>query len=83
MLWKCKSPFHIYQIHELFLGKSREILRGEVHDRITQEAKDFLYGKAKLYLEDEHSYFPLCGFEGASLFILSRNLLPPCYENPS
>ena len=48
MLWKHKAPFHIYQIHDSFLGICREILTGEVPNRITREARDFLDAKGQL-----------------------------------
>ena len=68
MPWKHKVPYHTYLIHESFLG-SREILTREVPDRITQEARNFLDGKGQLYIEDEHTYFQLFGFEGTPLLL--------------
>ena len=30
LLWKLRAPFCIYHIHDLFMGRYREILTGEV-----------------------------------------------------
>lgn len=70
MLWKNKSSFHIYQIHDSFLERCITILTGEVSDRVTQETKDFLEGKDLLFLEEEHSYLRLYGFEGTPFLLL-------------
>ena len=51
MLWKLKAPFHIYQIHDLFMERCRAIFTREVSDRVTQEAKDFLEEKVYCFLK--------------------------------
>ena len=52
-LWMHKAPFYIYQIHDSFLRRCREIFMGEVPTPITKESIDFLNGKGKLYIEDK------------------------------
>lgn len=51
-------------MHDSFLRGCREIFIGEVPATIAKEARDFLNGKGKLYIEDEHTYFWFYGFEG-------------------
>ena len=63
-LWKHKDPFYIYEIHDSFLRRCREIITREVPKPIMQEAGDFLKEKENLYVEDEYTYFQLFGFEG-------------------
>ena len=63
MLWKHKSPFHIYHTHDAFLGCCITILTRIVLDRFTQEAKYFLKGKGLLYLEEEYSFIRLFSYE--------------------
>lgn len=69
MLWKQKSMFHIYEIHESFLGRYRVILTREVRERFTNNATYFLEGKGQFFLEDKHSYFKFYGFEGTPFFL--------------
>jgi hypothetical protein len=69
MLWKQKEPYHMYMIYDSFLGRCREILTRDVPNRITQEARNFLDGKGKLCIEDEHTYFQLFGFEGTPFLL--------------
>ena len=73
MLWKLKEPFHIYNIHDSFFGIYREILTGEVPDRITREDNYFRDRKGKLYIEDEHTYFD---------YLVSKEH-PSCYQSLS
>lgn len=56
MIWKHKVAFHIYQIHDAFLGYYRAILTRTVLDKFTEEVKYFLEGKGLLYLEEEYSF---------------------------
>lgn len=65
-LWRHKSPFFIYQFHDAFLGRCREIFIGVAPAPITKEAKYFMRRKGQLYIEDEHTYFRMYGFEGTS-----------------
>lgn len=69
MLWKHKSPFHIYQIHDSFLGRCKGILTGELLDKVTQEAKDSLEGKYFLFIEEKHVYLKLYVFKGTPFLI--------------
>ena len=68
-LWKHKAPFHIYHIHDSFMGRCREIMMGEVPNRINREARDFPNGKGQFFIEDEHISFRLFGFEGTPFFL--------------
>lgn len=45
---------------------------GEIHAPIPKEARYFLNGKGKLYIEDEYTYFRFYGFEGTHV------LFPKC-----
>lgn len=65
MLWKHKASFHRYKIHDSFLGRCREILAGEVPDRVIREDINFIDGKGFMFSEEEHTHFKLFGFEGA------------------
>lgn len=63
-LWKHKVPYFIYQFHDAFLRRCREIFKGESLAPVTKEAIDFLIEKWKLYIQEEHTYFRIYGFEG-------------------
>ena len=69
MLWNHKAPFHIYHIHDAFLGRSRAILTRTIPNRCTQVARDFLEEKGLSYLEEEYSYIKLFGFEEAPFLL--------------
>lgn len=69
MLRKHNAPFHLYQIHDSFLGISREILKREVPNKITWEARYFLDGKGHLSVEEEYTYFRLFGFKGTPFLL--------------
>lgn len=71
MLWKHKAPFHIYQILDVILGRCRAILTETIPNKVTQEAKDFLEGRGLLYIDEEHLYIKLFGFDGKH-FLLPR-----------
>ena len=64
ILWKHKSPFHLYHIHDSFLKIFRKIFTREIPAPITKEARYFLNGKGLLRIEDNNTYFWLYGFEG-------------------
>ena len=70
-LWRHKAPFFVYQFYGSFLRKWREILIGEAPAPITKEAQYFFSGEGQLYIEEEHTYFWLYGFEGTP-FLLPR-----------
>ena len=61
-LWKHKALFHIYQISDVFLVRCRAIFIGDVPNRVTEEAKDFLEVKCLLFLNEEYSFPQLFGF---------------------
>jgi hypothetical protein len=52
-LWNHKAMFYMYQIHDSFLRRCKEILIGEVPEPVTREARDFLKGKWDMYVKDE------------------------------
>ena len=61
---KHKASYFIYQFHDAFLRRHRELFIREAPTPVTKEAIDFLRGKGKFYIDDEHTYFRLYGFEG-------------------
>lgn len=56
MLWKHKASFHVYQIHDSFLGRCRALLTRATLEKNTQNAKAFLERKGLFYFEKEYSY---------------------------
>lgn len=70
-LWRHKAPFFIYKFYDSFLRRCKEILTGEVPTPVIKEARDFLRGKGKLYIEEENTYFQMYGFKGMP-FLLPR-----------
>jgi hypothetical protein len=68
-LWRHKAPFFIYQFHDSFMRRCREILTRESLTPITKEAIFFLRKKDKLYIKEDHTYFGIYGFEGMPFLV--------------
>lgn len=59
-----QAPYLNNQFYDAFFRRCRELFTGEALTPVTKEARDFLRGKGQLYVDDEHTYFRLYGFEG-------------------
>ena len=71
MLWRHKSPFQIYKIHDSLLGHCSAHLIEFNPNIITQKGKDFLEVKGILFPKKEYSYIQIFVFK-ESITILPK-----------